>query len=158
MAGKTTGIQPILQPFVGRCVSRACTRFSLGALFLGLLLTMIVSLLLRQSALDNRARVCMCAMLFGGVDRATIEHVLGLSRKTVLVELGPLVKEGLLTRHRTGSLIVRYHATQSARKLVRAELRRLRLEGEVLVNELRQHSRVKQDRLDRLLGLVPDVE
>ena len=129
------------------------TCFTLGALFLGLLLGMIVSLLLKHDALSNRARVCMCVSLFGGIDRATIEQLLGLSRKTVLVELGPLVESGLLTRHRIGSLIVRYHSTKASRKLVRDEIRRLSVNGVNLVNELRQHPRIKQDKLDKLLGI-----
>ena len=126
--------------------------------FLGLLLTMIVRLLLKESALNVRVRVCMCIGLFGGIDRATIQNVLGVTDKTVLLALGPLVREGLITRHRIGSFVVRYHSTQAAKKLVRAELRRLRCEGANLDRELRVHPRIKQDKLDKLLGISPDVE
>ncbi len=127
----------------------------------------MVIYLLRSGALTNRARVCMCIGLFRGVDSATIASVLGVCSRVASRTLTSLVRSGVITRHRVlvhgvnGSrsmVVVRYHETKEARRLVRAELRRIRSEGATLVNELRQHPRVKQDKLDKLLGIVPDVE
>jgi len=121
--------------------------------------------LLRSPALTNRARVCMCVGLFRGVDSATIATVLGLCSRVVSRTLTSLVRSGVLTRHRVlvhgangsrSTIAVRYHETKEAKKLVRAELRRIRSEGVNLVDELRQHPRIKLEKLDRLLGILPD--
>ena len=113
--------------------------------------------MLRSSALNARARVCMGVGLFRGCDVYTVAWLLDVHLNTVHRTLGPLVSEGIVSKVRTGH-DVNYHSTLAAKKLVRAELRRLRCEGANLVNELRQHPRIKQDKLDKLLGIVPDVE
>lgn len=136
-------------------VTRACTCFSLGAFFLMVDHSVILSIYLRSSALNARVRVCMGVGLYRGVDAKTLARLLGVHLITVQLLLGPLVNEKILGRVRTGH-DVRYHSTLAAKKLVRAELRRIRLEGANLERELRQHPRIKPDKLDKLLGILPD--
>ena len=127
----------------------------------------MVIYLLRSGALTNRARVCMCIGLFRGVDSATIASVLGVCSRVASRTLTSLVRSGVITRHRVlvhgvngsrSTVAVRYHETKEARKLVRDEIRQLSANAANLVNELRQHPRIKLDKLDKLLGIVPDVE
>ena len=112
---------------------------------------------LRSNALNERARICMGVTLFRGCDIRTLADLLGIHKDTALRLLRPLVADKTIGRTRKG-LAVHYHSSLAAKKLVRAELRRIRSEGDHLANELRQHPRIKQDKLDRLLGISPDVE
>ena len=112
---------------------------------------------LRSNALNARARVCMGVTLYRGIDVRGLSELLGIHLNTVHRILCPLVADKTIGRTRKGHA-VHYHSSLAAKKLVRAELRRLRCEGANLVNELRQHPRIKQDKLDKLLGIVPDVE
>ena len=124
-------------------------------------------LLLQSSTLSIRARVCMCVRLFGGIDRQTIEQFTGLAECSVSVALTGLVRSGAVNRVRStvhgvnggpSVSVVRYHDTKEARRIVRSELEQLDKIAINLVNELRQHPRIKLDKLDKLLGIVPDVE
>ena len=124
-------------------------------------------LVLQSSTLSIRARVCACIGLFGGIDRQTIERFTGLAECSVSVALTSLVRGGAVNRVRStvhgvnggpSVSVVRYHDTKEARRIVRTELDQLDKEAMNLVNELRQHPRIKQDKLDKLLGIVPDVE
>ena len=112
---------------------------------------------LRSNALNERARICMGVTLFRGCDIRTLADLLGIHKDTALRLLRPLVADKTIGRTRKG-LAVHYHSSLAAKKLVRAELRRLRCEGANLVNELRSHPRIKQEKLDKLLGILPDVE
>jgi hypothetical protein len=148
---------PILQPFAGECVTRARTRLSLGANFWWMFDNLGLTLCFRSSALNVRVRVCMGVSLYRGIDAHGLAALLGVHVGSIHREMASLISSKLIGRTRIGR-VVHYHSTQAAQKLVRAELRRLRLEGENLVNELRRHPRVKQEKLDRLLGLFPSDE
>jgi predicted transcriptional regulator len=124
-------------------------------------------IVLRSSTLSIRARVCACVGLFGGIDRRSIERFTGLAECSVSVALTGLVRSGAVNRVRStvhgvnggpSVSVVRYHDTKEARRIVRSELEQLDKIALDLVNELRQHPRIKQDKLDRLLGILPDVE
>ena len=112
---------------------------------------------LRSNALNERARICMGVTLFRGCDIRTLADLLGIHKDTALRLLRPLVADKTIGRTRKGHA-VHYHSSLAAKKLVRAELRRLRCEGANLERELRVHPRIKLDKLDKLLGIVPDVE
>ncbi len=112
---------------------------------------------LRSNALNARARVCMGVTLYRGIDVRGLSDLLGIHLNTVHRILCPLVADKTLGRTRKGHA-VHYHSSLAAKKLVRAELRRIRSEGDHLANELRQHPRVKQDKLDRLLGIQSENE
>ena len=117
----------------------------------------ILSIYLRSSALNARVRVCMGVTLYRGIGAKCLAQLLGVHLITVQLLLKSLVDDGTLGRTRKGHA-VHYHSSLAAKKLVRAELRRIRSEGATLVNELRQHPRIKLDKLDKLLGINPDVE
>ena len=136
------------------------TCFSLGANFQKLLKLVDRLKLLQDRRLSLRARVCMCVHVFRGCDRATIQRVVNVSQDPALKTLTKLVREGIVSRYRQkikGAEFY-YHGSQQSQKIVREEIRRFNESCENLVNELRQHPRIKLDKLDKLLGIVPDVE
>lgn len=109
----------------------------------------------------------MCVRLFGGVDRQTIERFTGLAECSVSVALTGLVRDGAVNRVRStvhgvnggpSVPVVRYHDTKEARRIVRGELEQLDREAMNLANELREHPRVKLDKLDKLLGRLGDSD
>lgn len=111
----------------------------------------------RFSALSVRARVCACIGVSRGIDARSIAALVGLSYDSVISVLHVLVSEGIVNKHRAGQM-VRYHDTKEARRIVRGELEQLDKEAVDMVNELRAHPRIKQEKLDKLLGISPDVE
>ena len=124
-------------------------------------------LVLQSSTLSIRARVCACIGLFGGIDRQTIERFTGLAECSVSVALTGLVRSGAVNRVRStvhgvnggpSVSVVRYHDTKEARRIVRSELEQLDKIAIDLVSGFRSHPRVKQDKLDRLLGIQSENE
>ena len=138
-------------------IAYTCTCFTLGALILGMVDSIGLILCLRSGALNVRVRVCMGVTLYKGIDLRTLADLLGVHRGSIHRVIASMVAEGIVSRVRAGH-DMRYHSTLAAKKLVRAELRRLRCEGANLVNELRSHPRIKLDKLDKLLGISPDIE
>ncbi len=111
----------------------------------------------RFSALSVRARVCACIGVSRGIDARSIAVLVGLSYDSVISALHVLVSEGIVNKHRDGQT-VRYHDTKEARRIVRSELEQLDKIAINLVNELRTHPRIKQDKLDKLLGIQSENE
>jgi len=80
----------------------------------------------------------MGVTLYRGIDVRGLSDLLGIHLNTVHRILCPLVAEKILGRTRKGHT-VHYHSSLAAKKLVRAELRRIRNEGVNLERELRQN-------------------
>ena len=133
------------------------TCFSLGAQFSGMVNLCVLDTHRRFSALSVRARVCACIGVSRGIDARSIAVLVGLSYDSVISALHVLVSEGIVNKHRDGQT-VRYHDTKEARRIVRSELEQLDKTAVDLINGFRVHPRIKQGKLDRLLGIVPDVE
>ena len=110
--------------------------------------------------LDRRytitARVCIALELFKGIGCNDLAQLIGVNPNYLLrTVLTPLVRSGDIGKTIRDKHVF-YHYRLGCAAIVAKENKRL--QGDHLVNELRQHPRIKLDKLDKLLGIVPDVE
>ena len=110
--------------------------------------------------LDRRytitARACIALELFKGIECNDLAQFLGVHPDYLLrTVLTPLVRSGDIGKTIRDKHVF-YHYRLGCAAIVAKENKRL--QGANQVNGLRVHPRIKLDKLDKLLGIVPDVE